>query len=294
MMRGIERELVDYARIADPRELRGAVRRMTDAFDGDGGASTDEVEHAKNTVTLSTVGGRGVLNGDLDAEATEIVATAFDAEIAALRHDEDDRPMPRRRAEALVSMCRLYLAARDDGHGPRRGRTHVSVVVDLGEITGLTDDLLATARAEAAHVGMLSRTTLERILCDCKISRILTDGPSQVIDVGRATRTVGAALWNALVARDRHCTAPGCTRGPGDCEAHHIMHWSKGGPTDLDNLKLLCWEHHRQQHIHDMRGHESLPRLRTILRLRDARTTTTTATTKHHRPYAESDATELW
>jgi len=265
MMRGIERELVDPARIADPRELRGAVRRMTDAFDGDGGASTDQVEHAKNKVTLSMVGGRGVLNGDLDAEATEIVATAFDAEIAALRRDRDNddddrRPLPGRRAEALVSMCRAYLAARADGSGGRRGRTHVSVVVDLDELTGLTDDLLATARAEAAHVGMLSRTTLERILCDCKLSRILTDGPSQVIDVGRATRTVGVALWNALVARDRHCTAPGCTRGPGDCEAHHIKHWSKGGRTDLDNLKLLCWEHHHQQHLRDaIRGHEGMP-----------------------------------
>jgi len=98
---------------------------------------------------------------------------------------------------------------------------------------------------------MLSRVTLERILCDCKVSRILTDGRSQVIDVGRATRTVGIALWNALVARDRHCTESGCVRGPGDCEAHHIVHWSKGGPTTLDNLKLLCWEHHRQQHIRD-------------------------------------------
>jgi hypothetical protein len=129
----------------------------------------------------------------------------------------------------------------------------VSLVADLGAITGITDDLLAAAaRAEAAHVGMLSRVTLERILCDCKVSRILTDGPGQVIDVGRATGTVGKALWNALVARDRHCTdESGCTRGPADCEAHHIVHWSKGGPTTLDNLKLLCWEHHRQQHIRD-------------------------------------------
>ena len=31
--------------------------------------------HDKNTVTLSTVAGRGVLNGDLDPESTEIVAT---------------------------------------------------------------------------------------------------------------------------------------------------------------------------------------------------------------------------
>lgn len=252
MIRGIERELVDYAKLADPRELRGAVRRMTDAFDGDGGASHDEAEYEKNRVTLSTAGARGVLNGDLDPESTEIVTTALDAEIMALANNpRARRPTPRRRADALTSICQQYLAARVRGDGPRRARTHVGVVADIGAITGITDDLLADMRAEAAHVGQLSQATLERLTCDCKISRVLMDGSSQVIDVGRATRTVPTALWNALVARDRHCTEPGCTRGPGYCHAHHIVHWTRGGPTDLENLRLLCWEHHRKQHLRD-------------------------------------------
>ncbi len=127
----------------------------------------------------------------------------------------------------------------------------MSVVVDIGALTGITDDLLAAMRCEAAHVGLLSRATLERLTCDCKLSRILMDGPSQVLDVGRATRTVSKALWKALVARDQHCSHPGCTRPPAYCDAHHIIHWSKGGPTSLANLKLLCWEHHRKQHLHD-------------------------------------------
>jgi hypothetical protein len=194
-----------------------------------------------------------VLTGDLDAESTEIVATALDAEIEALRNADrtDRRPVPERRADALVSLCRQYLAARDDGPGPRRGRTHVGVIADIGALTGITDDLLAALRIEAAHVGQLSRATLERLTCDCKLSRILMDGPSQVLDVGRATRTVSNAMWNALVARDQHCSHPGCTRGPAYCDAHHIIHWSKGGPTSLADLKLLCWEHHRKQHLLD-------------------------------------------
>ncbi len=106
-------------------------------------------------------------------------------------------------------------------------------------------------RAEAAHVGRLSQATLERLTCDCKLARILTDGPSQILDVGRATRTVTTAQWNALVARDQHCTHPGCTRPPAYCDAHHIIHWTHGGPTNLANLRLLCWEHHRKQHQHD-------------------------------------------
>ena len=84
-------------------------------------------------------------------------------------------------------------------------------------------------------------------------------GQSEVLDLGRATPTVSPAQWKALVARDRHCQAPGCRRPPADCQAHHKWHWTCGGPTDLDNLELLCWHHHRQRHIHDNRARASSP-----------------------------------
>jgi hypothetical protein len=73
-----------------------------------------------------------------------------------------------------------------------------------------------------------------------------TDG--EVLDVGRASRLVTPALWRALVARDKHCTHPGCTRPPAMCHAHHIIHWADGGTTSLDNLVLVCGEHHRVLH----------------------------------------------
>jgi HNH endonuclease len=42
----------------------------------------------------------------------------------------------------------------------------------------------------------------------------------------------------------------GCvTKGPLDwCDARHIIPWTHGGPTNLDNLVLLCRTHHRQLH----------------------------------------------
>jgi hypothetical protein len=30
--------------------------------------------------------------------------------------------------------------------------------------------------------------------------------------------------------------------------AHHIKHWASGGPTDSDNLVMLCGYHHRLVH----------------------------------------------
>jgi hypothetical protein len=84
--------------------------------------------------------------------------------------------------------------------------------------------------------------------CDAVISRVVTDGPSQVLDVGRATPVPNPATRKALEVRDGGCVAPGCDRPPEWCDAHHIVHWTRGGSTSLDNLELRCRRHHRAIH----------------------------------------------
>ena len=58
--------------------------------------------------------------------------------------------------------------------------------------------------------------------------------------------------------RDRHCAVRGCHRRPAQCQAHHVKHWLDGGPTDLDNLVLLCHQHHHDHHDrgHDLQHHD--------------------------------------
>jgi hypothetical protein len=250
MLEGIEHELVEFARERTPLQLRAAVQRAVDAFDHDDGANRDNAQQELNKVTLSlTTGQRGILNGSLDAELADIVLTALDAEMEVLRTRAETRTTPQLRSEALGSICRHYLASRGDSDARGRGQTHVSVVSDLAMFADEFPELVATARAETAHGGLLSRSTLERLTCDCRISRVITDGRSNILDVGWTTRNVSNAQWNALVVRDEHCQEPGCTLGPAFCEAHHIWHWEDGGPTNLANLKLLCWYHHRKHHI---------------------------------------------
>jgi Domain of unknown function (DUF222)/HNH endonuclease len=76
----------------------------------------------------------------------------------------------------------------------------------------------------------------------------LGGAPTQPLEVGRTTRTVSPAQRNALIVRDGGCAFPGCDRPQSWCEAHHLRHWAHGGPTDLGNLVLLCWAHHRAVH----------------------------------------------
>jgi Domain of unknown function (DUF222) len=236
MIANIEPQLVDMARIAVPVELRKAVDRMVEAFDGDGGATSDAAEYAKNHLTFDkTFNGRFEPHGSVDAESGEIISAALEAEMATLRQRNDACPGPKLRAEALTSICRWYLAHHDNGRPRRRGQPHLGIVADLSELAGTNPELIAAVRAEAAHGSRLSRSTLERLACDCKFNRVITDGPSQILDVGRTTRNVSTPQWNALVARDKHCQWAGCTMPPGFCEAHHIWYWTNGGPTNLAN-----------------------------------------------------------
>jgi hypothetical protein len=249
---GLEEVFATAARRLNPKDLAGVVKVAVDAIDGDGGAGDDADQAAKNKLHASLVGGRVRLDGTHDKESGELVMTALDAMQAKLKQDDDTRHRSAKKADALVEICRQSLT--HDHSKPskrRRGLPHLSVLADLHAFEPDQPDLIADVRREAEHVGLLSRSTLERLACDCEISRVITDGPSVIIDIGRTTRTVPDKLWRALVARDRHCQGPDCDRPPAFCEARHVWYWTRGGPTDLANLKLLCWQHHREQHAHD-------------------------------------------
>jgi Domain of unknown function (DUF222) len=77
---------------------------------------------------------------------------------------------------------------------------------------------------------------------------VLGGAPTQPLEVGRATRVVAPAQRTALTVRDGGCQFPGCDRPVAWCDAHHLRHWLHGGPTDLDNLLLLCRGHHHAVH----------------------------------------------
>jgi hypothetical protein len=64
--------------------------------------------------------------------------------------------------------------------------------------------------------------------------------------VGRTARTATPAQRRALAARDKGCIIPGCGIPAEACQTHHIEEWAAGGTSDIGNLALVCWSHHRQ------------------------------------------------
>lgn len=100
---------------------------------------------------------------------------------------------------------------------------------------------------------LLSAQNALRLSCDATVQRIVLSPESVPLDIGRSNRLIPADLRKALILRDGGCVFPDCDKPPGWTEAHHVQHWSKGGPTKLDNLALLCSRHHHDVHSS---GHE--------------------------------------
>ncbi len=65
----------------------------------------------------------------------------------------------------------------------------------------------------------------------------------------RSRRTVTNSQWQTLLTDYGgcfHCGAP-----PAICQAHHIIPYSQGGETSVNNMVMVCWNCHHKIHHHN-------------------------------------------
>ena len=178
----------------------------------------------------------------------------------------DNRSAGQRRADALTEICQQVLR---QGTLPDAGglRPQLAYVVPAGWaaaaaaapfadiVAAELDGYAPKARqncATAAWTGPQTRARIETVLCDARISRVLTDGLGQVVGLESLNDEITTAQRRTLAFRDLGCIARGCTRPPAFCDAHHLLARKDGGTTDLDNLVLLCHQHHHDHHDRGM------------------------------------------
>jgi Domain of unknown function (DUF222)/HNH endonuclease len=161
---------------------------------------------------------------------------------------DDNRNRAEERADALELIVRFFLDRNgtiDENTPPNRPDVHIEVNLDVA-----SERVGGIASARYANYGF-SVADVRRLLCDCNITRIVTNSASEILDVGRKTRTISKALRKAIRKRDRRCRMPGCDVRADYTEVHHGTHWANGGTTDLLNCFLLCYRHHRMMHSKD-------------------------------------------
>jgi len=160
---------------------------------------------------------------------------------------------------SAASSARAADALVDDAIDHVAGMAAAIDAVDDDDADDAADDTVANCTAglmpgeDAAFLPdgtPLSPESTRRLGCDAWLVVAIIDSAGALLDIGRRSRIVPAAMRRALIVRDGGCAFPGCGRPPSWCHAHHIRHWSKGGPTALHNLVLVCTHHHHVIH-HD-------------------------------------------
>jgi hypothetical protein len=187
----------------------------------------------------------------LDDEGAAIVDSAVDALAKPQKDPEtgdyDPRSPGARRADALLELVRRAVSAPEGV--PRQAKTSLVVTIKL-------DELAQRCRGAGLTLGgePLSIETVRRLACDAQVVPAVLGTHGELLEQGRAERLFNRAQIRHLWLRDRHCTFPGCTKPATWCDAHHLIHWADGGPTDTDLGALLCQRHHTVVHTNRYAG----------------------------------------
>lgn len=248
----VEAILIDHATQFEPVILARLGQRvlahvnpdLADARLRDELEREERLARQRRGLTLAADGLGGTrISGVLDTEGAAIVAAAIEPLARPVRDDNgpDLRTAPARRADALVEVCRIALAA---GGLPEQGGQppQLNVTVDFD---ALARDL---AVGQLDTGALLSPSATRRLACEAQILPVMLDGQSVAIDLGRTRRPFTGAARTAVVLRDGGCAFPGCDRPSRWCHIHHIQFWAHGGRTDRDNGVALCGYHHRLIH----------------------------------------------
>ncbi len=117
--------------------------------------------------------------------------------------------------------------------------------LDVGSPVGLGTHCFIPTTGQRLTDGELAR-----IMCGASVQMLIhQDGVP--LWLGGEVRSASRHQRRALRFRAgvTGCEFPGCTQTR-YVDAHHVRFYRHGGPTDLDNLVLLCGYHHRQIHDH--------------------------------------------
>ncbi|MGI8416057.1 MAG: DUF222 domain-containing protein [Nakamurella sp.] len=237
-----------------PRSVK-QLRQLMLARYGKDGAFQDEQDSKRRQVDLSA--GReenGVFHYELtlDAEGRAVLEAAI-GPLSKPQPEPDGtdlRPVGRRRGEALIEVCRRCTAA--GGQVPTAAKAALYVTMTYEELQKAIG--AATTIGSVDGGSLLAPETVRKLACDAQVIPIVLGSDGEILDEGRAQRLFTPAQLKALWLRDKHCTFPGCETPAHWCDAHHLIHWIDGGPTDLANGALLCGRHHTVVHRDQLAG----------------------------------------
>jgi Domain of unknown function (DUF222)/HNH endonuclease len=203
-------------------------------------------------ICLDPIGGT-ILASELERLSEKLFEKDWRKAKEELGRDPSTSELPRsqsqRRADAFVEMAKRSASS---GSSSKTPGYLLSVLVDYDTLRDSVRDKAKKTYpkrvCELADGTVVPPAALVQYLSEAHLERAVF-GPGTRVEIGPATRLFGGATRRAVVIRDRECTNPYCDEPASRCEADHIVPYSEGGPTVLENGRLLCPFHNRLAYL---------------------------------------------
>lgn len=237
-----EQELVDLAKEQPVDVFARTARQHEQEQSGDDGVARLEQQRRdrKAGIRIDFTDGMTVLYARFDPITGARIKKRLSAKTNELWREEDRKARltpEQRMVDALAD-----LICQPKGHKKKKGNQTDLLLIAHYDPAGQT-----IRKARLADGTPIPVAAFRDQACEGRVIPAVFDTRGQPLWVGRAKRVATPAQRIALIARDRRCV--GCGADSDWCQAHHVVPWQAGGPTDLDNMCLLCSRcHHR---VHD-------------------------------------------
>ncbi|OBJ28259.1 hypothetical protein A5621_25265, partial [Mycobacterium colombiense] len=239
-----------------PEQLAGLANALADCLNPDG-TFTDEDRARQRGLTLGhqQADGMSALRGWLTPEARATLEAVL-AKLAApgMCNPLDDTPCvdgaptqdaiehdPRsasqRNHDALNAALRALLASGELGQ-------HNGLPASIVVTTTLAELEAAAGRGLTGGGTILPMSDVIRLARHAHHYLAVFD-KGKALALYHTKRLASPGQRIVLYAKDRGCSAPGCTVPGYYCEVHHVTDWSKCHTTDADQLTFACGPHHR-------------------------------------------------
>ena len=240
-------DLTAFARTAAPADLRAEAARRVAALCPDKGKGRDEHQERQRSARLGAVraDGTSTLTMTLTPRGRALVERAlcdFGGPGGAVACDpgSDERTPEQRAHDALLHQWALGSTV-----DPARPKGVASIVVRM--TPEQLDDPAALVQTDSGTQLSVRQAVSMAGGMPWFVS-LLREGREELhkieVDAHPDRRLASAIQRLVLYAAHGGCTFPGCTAPARRSQAHHVLEWSRGGPTTVANNALACPVHH--------------------------------------------------
>jgi hypothetical protein len=172
----------------------------------------------------------------------------------------DPRSLERKRADILEGVLSAGLKATREGPTNMRTVGGVTAIISLKDLQAGTGFGILEGTDE-----VIPASVIQELVCETGFDPVVVGNRGEPLYHGTLKRYGTQGQRRAIVVRDGdRCLAPGCRCRAAQTHAHHVIFHVNGGPTDLDNLVLLCPAHHHALHqgAFEIRMVDGMPHIR--------------------------------